>query len=69
MWDLKREKVIQTADLGANNGALMVRFVYAHGVRRAFINAPATSAVCSPTTTTTTASSTSSRCSGRTTAC
>jgi methanethiol oxidase len=45
VWDLEREKVIQTADLGANNGALMVRFVNTHGVRRAFINAPGTSAV------------------------
>ena len=45
VWDFKREKVIQTADLGANNGALMVRFVTAHGVRRAFINTPGTNAV------------------------
>jgi methanethiol oxidase len=45
VWDTKREKVIQTADLGANNGALMVRFVTAKSVRRAFINTPGTSAV------------------------
>ena len=45
VWDLEQEKVIQTADLGANNGALMVRFVNSHGVRRAFINTPGTSAV------------------------
>ena len=45
VWDFKREKVIQTADLGANNGALMVRFVTADGVRRAFINTPGTNAV------------------------
>ncbi len=45
VWDFEREKVIQTADLGANNGALMVRFVTAPGVRRAFINTPGTSAV------------------------
>ena len=45
VWDLEQEKVIQTADLGANNGALMVRFVPAHGVRRAFINTPGTNAV------------------------
>ena len=45
MWDTDQEKVIQTADLGANNGALMVRFVTAKGVRRAFINTPGTSAV------------------------
>ena len=37
--------MIQTADLGANSGALMVRFVKEHGARRAFINAPGTSAV------------------------
>jgi len=45
VWDLKRREVIQTADLGANSGALMVRFVREHGVRRAFINTPGTSAV------------------------
>ena len=45
VWDFEQEKVIQTADLGANNGALMVRFVTAHGVRRAFINTPGTNAV------------------------
>ena len=37
--------MIQTADLGASSGALMVRFVKEHGARRAFINAPGTSAV------------------------
>ena len=45
VWDFEQEKVIQTADLGANNGALMVRFVSGKGVRRAFINTPGTSAV------------------------
>ena len=45
VWDLAQEKVIQTADLGANNGALMVRFLGGHDVRRAFINPPGTSAV------------------------
>jgi selenium-binding protein 1 len=45
VWDFQREKVIQTADLGANNGALMVRPVTARGVRRAFINTPGTNAV------------------------
>jgi selenium-binding protein 1 len=45
VWDFKQERVIQTADLGANNGALMVRFVTAPGVRRAFINTPGTNAV------------------------
>ena len=45
VWDLKRQEVVQTADLGANSGALMVRFVREAGVRRAFINTPGTSAV------------------------
>jgi methanethiol oxidase len=45
VWDVHREKVIQVADLGANSGALEVRFIRKHGVRRAFINAPGTSAV------------------------
>ena len=45
VWDIKRQKVTQTADLGTNSGALMVRFVREHGVRRAFINTPGTSAV------------------------
>ena len=45
VWDLERQEVVQTADLGANSGALMVRFIREHGVRRAFINAPGTSAV------------------------
>jgi selenium-binding protein 1 len=45
VWDVKREQVIQTADLGAGNGALMVRFVGAKNVRRAFVNTPGTNAV------------------------
>ena len=45
VWDLRRREVIQTADLGANSGALMVRFLHGDGVRRAFINTPGTSAV------------------------
>jgi selenium-binding protein 1 len=45
VWDLRRQEVVQTADLGVNSGALMVRFVRESGVRRAFINAPGTSAV------------------------
>ena len=45
VWDTEREKVIQTADLGKNNGALMVRFAAGKDVRRAFINTPGTSAV------------------------
>jgi selenium-binding protein 1 len=45
VWDTDREEVIQTASLGANSGALMVRFVGNKGVRRAFINTAGTSAV------------------------
>jgi methanethiol oxidase len=45
VWDTDQEQVIQTADLGVNNGALMVRFVTAKGVRRAFINTPGTRTV------------------------
>jgi selenium-binding protein 1 len=45
VWDIQKEKVVQTADLGAHSGALMVHFVDRPGVRRAFINAPGTSAV------------------------
>jgi selenium-binding protein 1 len=45
VWDLRRRTVIQTADLGKNSGALMVHFVRKPGVRRAFINAPGTSAI------------------------
>jgi len=45
VWDLRREKVIQTADLGVNSGALEVRFIREHGVRRALINTPGTNAV------------------------
>jgi methanethiol oxidase len=45
VWDVRRKKVIQTADLGAHSGALMVHFIMRHGVRRAFINTPGTNAV------------------------
>ena len=45
VWDLEREEVIQTADLGAHSGALEVRFIRKPGVRRAFINTPGTSAI------------------------
>ena len=45
VWDLRQEKVIQTADLGTNSGALEVRFIRQHGVRRAFINTPGTNAI------------------------
>jgi selenium-binding protein 1 len=45
VWDTDTEEVIQTASLGANSGALMVRFINQPGIRRAFINTPGTSAV------------------------
>jgi selenium-binding protein 1 len=45
VWDLHERKVIQTADLGAHSGALMVHWLSKPGVRRAFINAPGTSSV------------------------
>jgi selenium-binding protein 1 len=45
VWDLRRRRVIQTADLGKASGALMVHFIRKPGVRRAFINAPGTSAI------------------------
>ena len=45
VWDVHTEQVIQTESLGANSGALMVRFIGQEGVRRAFINTPGTSAV------------------------
>ena len=45
VWDVRQRKVIQTADLGPSSGALMVHFVMKKGVRRAFINAPGTSAI------------------------
>jgi selenium-binding protein 1 len=45
VWDVRQQKVIQTADLGASSAALMVHFVMKKGVRRAFINAPGTSAI------------------------
>ena len=45
VWDVHAEEVVQRADLGANSGALMARFIGDEGVRRAFINAPGTSAV------------------------
>ena len=45
VWDLHAQKVVQVADLGANSGALEVRFIDEPGVRRAFINTPGTSAV------------------------
>jgi selenium-binding protein 1 len=45
VWDLEQRKVIQTANLGAHSGALMVHWVDAPGVRRAFINAPGTSTI------------------------
>jgi selenium-binding protein 1 len=45
VWDLKERKVIQTADLGEHSGALMVHWVMEPGIRRAYINAPGTSAI------------------------
>ena len=45
VWDVRERKVIQTANLGPSSGALMVHFVMKKGVRRAFINAPGTSAI------------------------
>jgi methanethiol oxidase len=45
VWDLRERKVIQTADLGEHSGALMVHWVMEPGVRRAYINAPGTSAI------------------------
>jgi selenium-binding protein 1 len=45
VWDVHTEQVIETESLGTNSGALMARFVAQDGVRRAFINAPGTSAI------------------------
>jgi selenium-binding protein 1 len=45
VWDVRRRKVTQTASLGEHSGALEVRFIQRHNVRRAFINTPGTSAV------------------------
>jgi selenium-binding protein 1 len=45
VWNLRKRKVIQTADLGASSGALMVHWVGRPRVRRAFINTPGTSAI------------------------
>ena len=45
VWDVRGRKVTQVANLGPNSGALEVRFIERHGVRRAFINTPGTSAV------------------------
>jgi selenium-binding protein 1 len=45
VWDLQKRKVIQTASLGEHSGALMVHWLREPGVRRAFLNAPGTSAI------------------------
>jgi selenium-binding protein 1 len=45
VWDLHERKVIQVANLGAQSGALEVRFIDEPGVRRAFINTPGTSSI------------------------
>ncbi|HEX4929790.1 MAG TPA: selenium-binding protein SBP56-related protein, partial [Gaiellaceae bacterium] len=38
VWDLRARRVKQVASLGTNSGALEVRFIERHNVRRAFIN-------------------------------
>ncbi len=45
MWDVHRQQLIQTANLGTNSGALEVRFINQPGTRRAFINTPGTNAL------------------------
>ena len=45
VWDVRHQRVTQVASLGASSGALEVRFIEEHGVRRALINTPGTSAV------------------------
>lgn len=45
VWAVHDEQVVQTTSLGANSGALEVRFLRHPGVRRALINTPGTSAV------------------------
>lgn len=45
VWDTARQRVTQVAKLGANNGALEVRFIHQRGVRRALMNMPGTSSV------------------------
>jgi methanethiol oxidase len=45
VWDVRARKVIQTADLGAHSGALMVHWLRQPGVRRALINTPGTHAI------------------------
>ena len=45
VWDTSRRKVTQVANLGANNGALEVRFIHERGVRRALMNMPGTSTI------------------------
>ncbi|MGZ8781989.1 MAG: selenium-binding protein SBP56-related protein [Gaiellaceae bacterium] len=45
VWNVRQRKVTQVASLGKNSGALEVRFIERHKVRRAFINTPGTSAV------------------------
>ena len=45
VWNVRQRKVTQVASLGKSSGALMVRFIGKHGVRRALINTPGTSAV------------------------
>jgi methanethiol oxidase len=45
VWDLQQRRVTQVASLGPFSGALEVRFIEKHGVRRAFINTPGTDAI------------------------
>lgn len=45
VWDVATETVVETIDLGANSGALEVRFLPGDDVRRAFVNTPGTGAV------------------------
>ena len=45
VWDTKRQRVTQVANLGTNSGGLEVRFIEKPGVRRAFVNTPGTGAV------------------------
>jgi len=45
VWDIQHQRVTQVANLGASSGALEVRFIEGHGVRRALVNTPGTSAV------------------------
>jgi methanethiol oxidase len=45
IWNVDQKKVTQEVDLGANNGALEVRFIKKPGSRYGYINTPGTSAI------------------------